>query len=220
MALERQMLSLLRRGYRPVTAEQVLAGHGQIFHLTFDDAYRNLFSIVPVLGRLGIHTTIFACTAFASDGRALDVPEVAPRAAGDNSAIETMDWDALRNLAETGFEIGSHTVTHAHLTRLSDQELERELRESRGQIESELSRPCRFVAYPYGENDERVRRAAHAAGYTAGFSLRPTGSPDDLYGRPRIGIYRADGSLRFRLKTSRLYSVATASLDLVRDVRS
>ena len=65
-----------------------------------------------------------------------------------------MTWDELRALAERGVEIGSHTLTHPHLPLLSDEELLRELGDSREQFEAELNRPCRYLAYPYGENDD------------------------------------------------------------------
>jgi peptidoglycan/xylan/chitin deacetylase (PgdA/CDA1 family) len=211
--LERQVRSLLHRGYRPVRAEEALTSRGRVLHVTFDDAYRNLESVLPVLERLQVPATVFACTDFAADGRPLAVPELAARAAGYHDEIATMDWDALRAISERGFEVGSHTASHAHLTRLSDRELMDELRSSRERIETELSRPCRFLAYPYGENDERVRKVAEAAGYEAGYSLRATGEPHDLYGVPRVGVYRGDGMLRFMLKTSRLRSAATTVLD-------
>lgn len=207
--LERQVRSLLRRGYRPVRADEGLISRRRVLHLTFDDAYRNFESVLPVLERLQVPATIFACTDFAADGRPLTIPELATRAAGYHDEIATMDWDALRALSERGFEVGSHTASHAHLTRLSDRELARELRGSRERIETELSRRCRFLAYPYGENDERVRRAAQAAGYMAGYSLRATGEPHDLYGLPRVGVYRGDGMLRFTLRTSPMRSVAS-----------
>jgi peptidoglycan/xylan/chitin deacetylase (PgdA/CDA1 family) len=95
--------------------------------------------------------------------------------------------------------VGSHTVTHAHLTRVTDGELARELKESRERLEAELARPCRFLAYPYGEEDDRVRRAARAAGYEAAFGLSSDRAPD-RYAVPRVGIWRKDGLARVTLK--------------------
>jgi peptidoglycan/xylan/chitin deacetylase (PgdA/CDA1 family) len=113
-----------------------------------------------------------------------------------------MDWDQLRDLAERNVEIGSHTLTHAHLTQLGDAELSAELRGSRERIETELGRPCRYVAYPYGDDDERVYRAARAAGYEAGFAAPGRLAPASVYELPRVGIWRQDGLLRVTLKTT------------------
>jgi peptidoglycan/xylan/chitin deacetylase (PgdA/CDA1 family) len=121
-----------------------------------------------------------------------------------------MDWDALRALAERGVEIGSHTISHPHLTQLDDDELRRELVESRERLEDGLGRPCRFVAYPYGDDDARVHEAARAAGYEAGFALPGAESPFDRYALPRVGIYRRDGRARAAVKTSALLRRAAA----------
>jgi peptidoglycan/xylan/chitin deacetylase (PgdA/CDA1 family) len=74
-------------------------------------------------------------------------------------------------------------------------------REARERIAAELRRPCRFLAYPYGEHDARVRAAARAAGYEAAFALRSSEWRPDRYALPRVDLYRRDGDLRARLKT-------------------
>jgi peptidoglycan/xylan/chitin deacetylase (PgdA/CDA1 family) len=102
---------------------------------------------------------------------------------------------------DRGVEVGSHSLTHAHLTQLSSFELERELSESRHRLEDELGRPCRFLAYPYGEEDSRVKGAARTAGYEAAFALEARESPIDVYAVPRVAIWRNDGLVRMTLKT-------------------
>jgi peptidoglycan/xylan/chitin deacetylase (PgdA/CDA1 family) len=62
--------------------------------------------------------------------------------------MKTLDWDGLRGLADQGVEIESHTVTHAHLPDLADAELQHELVRSRLELEDELGRQCRFLAFP------------------------------------------------------------------------
>ena len=199
--LERQLRSLLRRRYRPAGADSVLGGSGKLLHVTFDDAYRSVAKAMPVLERLRVPATVFACTSFADDGRVLDVPELALEAAKYPDELATMSWDELESLVERGIEVGSHTVTHAHLTRLSDADLKKELQESRERLEARLGRPCRYLAYPYGEEDARVRASARAAGYVAAFGLPGSEKPVDRYSVPRIGVWRSDNLLRFTIKT-------------------
>jgi peptidoglycan/xylan/chitin deacetylase (PgdA/CDA1 family) len=209
-ALERQLHALLRRGYRPVRAAETLAGRGRLLHVTFDDAYRNVADALPTLERLEVHATVFACTGYAVDGRALDVPEVASAAAADPEHMATMNWDELKALGERGVEIGSHTITHPHLPRLSDWELDRELRDSRTLLEDQLGCPCRFLAYPYGDDNERVYRAAERAGYEGAFSLRGRDGRHGRYAIPRVDIYRKDNRVRVWVKTSFLRRPAIA----------
>jgi peptidoglycan/xylan/chitin deacetylase (PgdA/CDA1 family) len=202
--LEAQLTSLLRRGYQPVAAGDVLAGHARSLHVTFDDAYTSVEEGLAVLQRLGIPATVFACTGYAENGRPLDVPELAGEALAHPEEMATMSWDELRDLANRGVEIGSHTSTHPHLRRLSDMELDHELSDSRLRLEEELGRSCRFLAYPYGENDARVREAARRAGYEAAFALREPFAAYDPFALPRVDLYRKDTPLRAWLKTSLL----------------
>lgn len=146
--------------------------------------------------------TIFACSGYAQDGRPLDVPELAAEARAFPDELSTMDWEMLRGCADRGVEIGSHTKTHPHLPELADDELARELRESRDAIEYWLGRACRFLAYPYGEENARVRRAARAAGYEAAFALKSDERDFDRFALPRVALFRGDRRLRATLKTT------------------
>jgi peptidoglycan/xylan/chitin deacetylase (PgdA/CDA1 family) len=129
---------------------------------TFDDAFRSAATVFPDLERLGVSVQIFVCTKYALVGAPLAIPELA---GDDPNQLATMNWDELREHAARGIAIGSHTVSHPHLTALSDDDLRRELTESKREIEDRLRRPCEELAYPYGEHNARVRAAARAAGY-------------------------------------------------------
>jgi peptidoglycan/xylan/chitin deacetylase (PgdA/CDA1 family) len=200
--LASQLRSLLRRGYRPVSAPDAVEQRGRLLHVTFDDAYRSVADALPLLDELGIPATIFACTGYARDGRPFDVPELRQDVAADPPAFATMDWPALRAAASGCVEIGSHTVSHPHLPRLSDAELDRELRDSKAELEDELGTPCRHLAYPYGEEDDRVRSAARRAGYDAAFAVDPGRGQSDRFAVPRLAVYRHDTTAGFRLRTS------------------
>jgi peptidoglycan/xylan/chitin deacetylase (PgdA/CDA1 family) len=141
--------------------------------------------VFPQLEQLGLHPTIFVCTSYAGAGSPLSIPELE----GDDPAeLATMTWDDLRAHADRGAAIGSHGVSHAHLIGLADEELGRELRDSKAEIEEELGRPCTEFAYPYGEHDERVRTVACRAGYERAFGLHESGH--DPYASPRLDLYR------------------------------
>ena len=201
-AFARQLRSLLARGFRPASADGEVDGGGRVLHVTFDDAFASVERVMPLLARHSMPCTVFACPDFADTGRTFAVPELAADARSHPHDLETLDWDGLRRLAARGVEIGSHTLTHPRLPELDDAELERELRASRERIEAELQRPCRFLSYPYGAEDPRVREAARAAGYESAFGLPGVVRPADPFSLPRVGIYRKDGLLRATLKTS------------------
>jgi peptidoglycan/xylan/chitin deacetylase (PgdA/CDA1 family) len=171
-------------------------------HVTFDDAFRSVATAVPVLRRLGFPATVFACPGLADGDCIFNIPELAPLLQAHKEDLTTMSWAELRDLVENGVEVGSHTLTHPHLTKLGDDELRRELVESRARLEDELGARCRFLAYPFGEEDARVRSAARSSGYEAAFALPGDQMSSDPYAVPRVGIWRRDGTLRAVLKTS------------------
>jgi peptidoglycan/xylan/chitin deacetylase (PgdA/CDA1 family) len=201
-ALTRHLHLMLARRFRAATAADVVAARGRLFHVTFDDAFRSVRTVLPVLERLGVPATVFACTAYADRGRTFAVPELVHEARAHPDELATMDWSDLAALAERGIEVGSHTHTHPHLTTVSDRELRLELRESREHVEGQLRMRCRFLSYPYGDHDERVRAAARVAGYDAAFALPgPVGSTDRFL-VPRVGIWRGTNLLAALVKTS------------------
>lgn len=200
-ALERHLRLLLARRLRPAPAADAARGHGRLLHVTFDDAYRSVAHALPVLERLQVRATVFACTG--APGEPLRVPELAQEAESVPDELETMGWDELRALRERGVEIGSHTISHPHLPQLSDGELRRELVESRERIEDELRAECPSLAYPFGDEDGRVHAAARAAGYAYAFALPGRDSWPTQYAVPRVGVYGRDGLGRVALKTTR-----------------
>jgi peptidoglycan/xylan/chitin deacetylase (PgdA/CDA1 family) len=204
--LARHLQALLLRRFRPAPLADTVRLRRKLLHVTFDDAFRSVEKAVPILEQLAVPATIFACADYAQDGRVFAVPELAARGAMYPRELATMNWNELRAVAERGIEIGSHTLTHPHLPELSDAELARELRESRSQLEDELGRPCRYLAYPYGDTDDRVGAAAQRAGYDAAFALSPRAP--GRYALPRVDLYRKDTVLRVTLKTSPMRTVA------------
>jgi peptidoglycan/xylan/chitin deacetylase (PgdA/CDA1 family) len=84
-----------------------------------------------------------------------------------------MTWDHIRALADAGMDIGSHTRTHRVLQTLSTPELDDELRGSRMELERQVGKPVRSLAYPVGytvlDRPELVA-AVERAGYQVAFS--------------------------------------------------
>jgi peptidoglycan/xylan/chitin deacetylase (PgdA/CDA1 family) len=204
--LERQLVSLLARGYEGVTfSEAVLDGGNKPLAVTFDDAYRSVIELaLPILSRLGIPGTVFAPTAHIG----LPVPrgwDGTDHWLNTPWAGELMhaSWEELKTLHLSGWEIGSHTCTHPHLPGIDDTALMVELEESRGECEKRLGIDCRSLAYPYGEVDDRVRDAAAAAGFETAASLGGRLPRPDLADRlrwPRLGVYGDSSDLMMAWK--------------------
>lgn len=205
--LETQVAKVLRRGYRPVTfTEAVTAPPGQkVLAVTFDDGFASVAELgKPILDRLGVPGTLYAVSRFAASGAPLEWAGIDEWRGGPHDhELRGLDWDALRRLADDGWEIGAHTVDHPRLTALDDEALARQLTDSRAACEAALQRPCTSVAYPYGDTDARVERATAQAGYAAAAALPARWYPGRPLSWPRVGVYREDDLRRFTIKISR-----------------
>ena len=84
-----------------------------------------------------------------------------------------MKWDQVRALTRAGMDVESHGRRHRVLQTLDDAQLQDELVGSRTDLESQLGRPIRAIAYPVGRSiarQARIREALAAAGYRVGMS--------------------------------------------------
>jgi peptidoglycan/xylan/chitin deacetylase (PgdA/CDA1 family) len=214
--LERQLRLLVARGYRGATFGDAVAGAaaGRTLAVTFDDAFSSVFRLArPILAELGLPGTVFVPTSFAEGGLPLRWPGIEQWSDGPHAEeLTAMSWEELAELADEGWEVGSHTRTHPRLTTLDHARLMDELRGSREACERALDRPCRSIAYPYGDVDDRVSDAARAAGYAAGAALPEAPHAFRPLEVPRIGVYEKDRPARFRIKVSPLVRRARVGL--------
>lgn len=161
-AFAEQMALIGDLGLTPVTTAGLAAHwrHGgplpaRPVLITFDDGYEGVHRhALPVLARHGFPATLFVSTGWIKG------------AYDTGGGLDTMlDWPQVRDLADTGVEIGGHSHTHPQLDQLDDAALRAELGHSTDILTAELgARPVSF-AYPYGYSSRRVRQAVRAAGY-------------------------------------------------------
>lgn len=204
--LASQLERLTARGYRGATVHEAVhePPAPKTLAVTFDDGFRSVLTLaLPTLRRYGIPGTVFVPTRFVGTEEPMRWPGIDQWLDGCHDAeLLPMSWAELATLADAGWEVGSHTSSHPRLTQIDDASLEAELRESRETCERRLSRPCRSLAYPYGDHDGRVVRAARAAGYEVACTLPEDFRADDPLCTPRVGIYHRDTDVIFRVKTS------------------
>jgi peptidoglycan/xylan/chitin deacetylase (PgdA/CDA1 family) len=139
--------------------------------ITIDDGWRSTYTeVFPEMKRRGFPFTVF----------------IYPKIIGQTPYALT--WKMIKEMAEAGVDVQSHTYSHAFLSRrrhadVSDAQyaawLQRELIESKRILEKETGKPVDFLAYPYGDYDHYVRDAVAKSGYEAGLTCE--------YGRVRRG---------------------------------
>ena len=192
--LREQLGFFLSRGYVGLTATDAERRRREgslpkkALVVTFDDGYASTALAQPILAEAGFPATVFVPTAFADSGDRLRWPgldewDETPHAA----ELQPLVWEELARLAEAGWEIGSHGLSHRVLTRLDDAALATELRESRSAVEKHLG-SCTSLAYPFGLADGRVSAAVRAAGYETALTLTRLHDVDEPFRRPRIEL--------------------------------
>lgn len=163
--LRSQLDYLSGRGWKCASLEDMVAGcgsgaaTGDEFCITFDDGYLSVYEhAFPLLVRRNLAATVYVVADTIGGINEWD------RKRGDH--IEKMMSAAqVREMADAGFDIGSHTLSHPHLTDLSDDQLQLELSDSKKKLEDIIGREVAAFSYPYGDYDSRVAEAAVAAGY-------------------------------------------------------
>ena len=201
--LEAQLRLLLSRGWRPTTFDQAVTAPParKTLAVTFDDGYRSVRERAwPILQRLGVPASVFVPTALVGWSGPLQWEGIEEwLGTPHEEELHPMDWDELRWLAARGWEIGSHTCSHPHLTGTDDATLSFELERSRATLDAHMDRACRSLAYPYGDVDRRVIEAARAAGYATACTLSAVNDAEPL-AWPRVGLYDIDHGWRLRAK--------------------
>lgn len=214
-ALEQQLMHFIRSGWTIAGfTEAVRSPPGRrTLALTFDDAFASVKRYAaPLLTQFGARATLFVPTAYVSSGGPLAWPGVEHWQRTDHAGeLAAMTWDDVAELAEAGWEIGSHTRTHPYLTRLSDPELADELGRSRAECSERVGRPCTSIAYPYGDVDQRVADHAAAAGYSVGASLSSRLANLGPYRWPRTGVWHGESWWKLRVKMTQGVRAARAS---------
>ncbi|MGQ9663252.1 MAG: polysaccharide deacetylase family protein [Kiritimatiellia bacterium] len=148
--------------------------------LTFDDGCVSVDRIArPILERYGACATTFVTT---------DPNSYVFSIAG--GAQRRMTEDELRQADGKTMRFESHAVSHKPLSGMSDDEIWRELADSKKELERVLGREVRYLAIPGNWFDRRVMRIAKQVGYRAVWcsnpaTIRKDGNP---YRLPRINV--------------------------------
>lgn len=126
--------------------------------ISFDDGFKdNLTKAAPILLKYKMPFTVFVTTSFIQNNSSL---YLTPSELRELSALD-------------GVTIGSHSVTHPHLTNCDDAVLWNEVYESKCYLEDLLGKSIDSISYPYGLVDRRVIEYVKKAGYKIGVCSVP-----------------------------------------------
>ena len=146
---ENHIKALAERGYRSLLLEDVprISADGNYVVITFDDGLAgNYRHALPILKKYGFKATFFV-------------------AVGSVSSDRFMSWAELKELVKNGMSVQSHTMSHRPLETLSDDEIHKELYESRQAIEQRLNTTVSALSFPHGSYNRRIVKIAEQVGY-------------------------------------------------------
>lgn len=199
------MHMLDRAGWRAVSIENFfgwLAGRAELprqsFLLTFDDGFLGVHEhAAPVLTTLGWPATVFLVSQLIGQR---DTWCEAHNPSGVTYPL--MDSSRIRELRGQGFSFHSHTRNHADLPKLDDVSLADQLAGAREDLQALLGEEVPYLAYPYGQYDDRVLQAAQVAGYQAAFSVQPgfNRREVDRFRLRRLDVFGTDSSAALKRK--------------------
>ncbi|MDB6019883.1 MAG: Polysaccharide deacetylase [Pedosphaera sp.] len=159
---ERQLGELRQAGFTTPAYGTLPADKGneeKQITLTFDDGFANVLrhGLEP-LARNGFRAIEFLVADRIGRANEWEVKEGEVREPLMNNA-QIKEWLAA------GHEIGSHTLTHPFLTRISRAEAREEIFSSKRKLEDRFGVPIRHFCHPYGDWNPAVRDLVKEAGY-------------------------------------------------------
>jgi len=162
--------------------------------ITFDDAYEtSRIYALPLMKSFGFKGIIYPVTRYIGRYNDWDVQV-------GKLKFKHLNWRDLKEIRDSGFEIGSHTQSHELLTRMTyDQQLS-DLTESKKMLEEALGSEVNSVSYPFGRFNTDTIQAAEEAGYKYGLAslyFKNIKVENRNYALKRFNIYRFDTSDQF-----------------------
>ncbi len=169
----RQMKELGAAGFTSASPDAVLSGAQTPppkIVLTFDDGYRNVLEhALEPMRAVGLQAIQFIIPDLIGKRNEWDIAQ-------GEAPEPLMNREEIGRWLAAGHDIGAHTCTHPHLTKIPLQQAREEIISSRRKLEDLFQRPIVHFCYPFGDWNESVRDIVAEAGFktavttTSGFN--------------------------------------------------
>lgn len=114
--------------------------------ITLDDGYTDAYDAFKLLKSNGQIAVFYIISSF------VDSPEY-------------LSKENIIEISNSGMEVASHTVTHRDLTKLTTEELKKEITDSKVVLENIIGKGVISFCYPAGKYDQIVNKEVIGAGY-------------------------------------------------------
>lgn len=201
-SFERQMRFLKDRRYNVVPLESLIdlikdkkRIPKNTVVITLDDGYRDSYIYAfPILKKYNLPATVFVI-----------IDEIG-RAQGDR-----LSWDEIKIMQGSGLiTIGSHALGPEPLINIkSEQELKRQIFDSKRTLEERLAQPINAFSYPEGRFNDKIKQLVIDAGYKIAVATNPGKrfSNKDIFALKRLRVSStADSLFVFWIQASGFYN--------------
>ncbi len=175
-----QMQYLKDNDYHPITLDQLadyLEKGTELpvrpVVLTFDDGYRDTYTIVyPLLKKLGFVATVF----------------INPAEMG-----ERLTWEQVREMKEGGMIIASHGYNHLEMDSLSEEKQRNNIKNAQEALKSKLGIDNKWFCYPYGLHTNFTKEELKRQGLRGAVKMTGgwTHQGEDVYAISRVWVGNA-----------------------------
>ena len=180
--LEQKINEYRSKGFIFVSIDN-LPEHGRWICLTFDDGYRDNYTLAyPMLKRLGVPFTVYVTSGFIDNQLSMWwYPNQQLGMSSDE--LQLMDADPLCT-------IGAHTVSHPKLDILTREQQYREIAESKQTMEALLGHEIKHFSFPHGAHNDDTLAICRELGFRT--VVQSWGGPlrrgENPYPLPRINM--------------------------------
>ncbi|TRZ96499.1 polysaccharide deacetylase family protein [bacterium] len=187
---ERQMRFLKQNHYRVMPLEDIISLikekrkiPAKTVAITFDDGYKDNFNYAfPILKRYQLPAAIFVII------QELGRPQ-----------NDRLSWSQIKEMQDSGLiTIGSHTIGPEPLINIKpEEELKRQIFDSKRILEEKLGRPVNLFSYPEGRFNQQIKDLVIAAKYKGAVATTPGKKypRDDVFILKRLRISENNANL-------------------------
>ena len=152
------LMNYLDKG-KPLPAKPII--------ITSDDGYQSTYTYAfPILKKYGYKMTVFLITSYVgADENSRRMNEFDFDAKEWIPHRPILIWPEVRVMSKYGIEFQSHTWSHGIITNIPIEQAERELAQSKYDIEVNVGKPCFIVAWSHGIFNGEVLSLLAKTGY-------------------------------------------------------
>jgi peptidoglycan/xylan/chitin deacetylase (PgdA/CDA1 family) len=176
--------------------------------VTFDDGFVSVLeNALPELQRYKMPATIFVPSGYLGQQ---------PGWIKKDKKEWVMTPEQLRAAEKGGLTIGSHTVKHPRLDKLSLEQASCEMAISKAELEKVLEHPVQTLSFPHGAYTAEVLQQAQKIGYRRVFGIKPKRIERSMnaFLVDRVAVNPSDWPIEFRLKIRGAYRWEPAVAEL------